>query len=278
MADKKTPDPAPTRTKAPDLHVEKALLGELPAGASLPAGSEAQIEALRADDAAVLDRYPARRVAAEVDRRLREEHEPRRMWQLAWAPAAIALALVVGWSMRPHAPIISGNGGDPIVAGPDEITLKGGVQPELRIYLKRGDRPGQAERLRDGSPVRGGDVVQLAYLAAGRRAGVIVSIDGRGSATLHHPPAGATGTTGATPASLQSTGAEVPLPSAYKLDDAPRFERFFFVTAADPAKLDVQTIVGAARTLAQGPAAERDPLPLPPSLQQSSLRLRKVTP
>lgn len=274
MTDKKTPDPAPARTRDPDLHVEKARLGELPAGASLEPGSEARIEALRADDAAVLDRYPARRVAAEIDRRLREEKQPRRMWQLAWAPAAIALALVVAWGLRPHAPI-GGGGSGQVVEGPDEITLKGGVQPELRVYLKRGGGPGQAERLRDGSAVRGGDIVQLAYLSAGRRAGVIVSIDGRGSATLHHPPQGAIG---ATPASLQSTGAEVPLPSAYQLDDAPRFERFFFVTAADPAKLDVQAIVGAARTLAQGPAAERDPLPLPPSLHQSSVRLRKVTP
>lgn len=275
MADKKTPDPAPVRTSAPDLHVEKALLGELPAGTSQAPGTEARLEALRADNAAVLDRYPARRVAAEIDRRLREERQPRRMWQLAWAPAAIALALIVAWGLRPHVPSGGGAGGDPVEVGPDEITLKGGVQPELRIYLKRGDRLGQAERLRDGSTVRSGDVVQLAYLSAGRRAGVIVSIDGRGSATLHHPPSGATGT----PAhALQSTGAEVPLPRAYQLDDAPRFERFFFVTAADPAKLDVQAVLGAARTLAQGPAAERDPLPLPPSLQQSSLRLRKVTP
>lgn len=273
MADKKTPDPAPARTRDPDLHVEKALLGELPAGARLLPGEEPRLEALRADNAAVLDRYPARRVAAEIDRRLREERQPRRMWQLAWAPAAIALALIVAWGLRPHAP--AGGGGDPIEVGPDEVTLKGGVQPELRIYLKHGERP---ERLRDGSAVRGGDVVQLAYLAAGRRAGVIVSIDGRGSATLHHPPPGASGANGVSAMALQSTGAEVPLPRAYQLDDAPRFERFFFVTAADPAKLDVQAIVGAARTLAQGPAAERDPLPLPPSLQQSSVRLRKVTP
>jgi hypothetical protein len=274
MADKKIPDPAPARTRDPDLHVEKALLGEQPAGASLLAGAEPRLEALRTDNAAVLDRYPARRVAAEIDRRLREERQPRRMWQLAWAPAALALVLVVVWGLRPHAPIGGSSGGDPIGAGPDEITLKGGVQPELRIYLKHGARP---ERLRDGSAVRGGDVVQLTYLAAGRRAGVIVSIDGRGSATLHHPPPGAAGATGGDASALQSTGAEVPLPRAYQLDDAPRFERFFFVTAADPAKLDVQAIVGAARTLAQGPAAERDPLPLSPSLQQSSVRLRKVT-
>jgi hypothetical protein len=276
MADDKRPkDP----DRPPELLLEKALLGELPEGTRLPAGSEARLDALREDSAAILERHPPRRVAAEIERRLAPERRPVRMWQLAWAPAALALALVVAFGLRPQtrAPIPGGPGSqasparDP--AGGDELTLKG-LAPELRVYRKDPRSDGHAERLRDGSAVRGGDVVQLSYLAAGRRAGVIVSIDGRGGTTLHHPASAEA------PALLSRSG-EVPLARAYKLDDAPRFERFFFVSAADPAALDVAAVAAvleAARRLAADPGAERAPLALPAGLQQLSLLLRKEAP
>ncbi|MFO0573093.1 MAG: hypothetical protein U1A78_03775 [Polyangia bacterium] len=278
MADDKRPN-TPGQRPPPELLLEKALLGELPAGTELPAGSEARLEALRSDSAAILERHPPRRIAAEIERRLGGERQPDRqpvrMWQLAWAPAALALVLVVAFGLRTRAPV----GSDPAeqaggpaggAAGGDEVTLKG-LAPELRVYRKDGRSEGHAERLRDGSAVRSGDVVQLSYLAAGQRAGLIVSIDGRGGTTLHHPA------TASEPALLARSG-EVPLARAYKLDDAPRFERFFFVTAADPARLDVTAVLDAARRLAAAPGAEQAPLGLPAGLRQLSLLLRKEAP
>lgn len=259
------------KADTPELWLEKALLNELPAGKDLPAESAARLEALRSDGASILERYPPRRIAAEIDRRRQAERAPRTLWRLAWAPTLAALGLVLFFGLRPRPGVDQGSGPgpgpEPVVDSGDEVMLKG-MLPELRVYRSRGAAP---ERLRDGSAVRPGDVVQLAYLAAGRRAGVIVSIDGRGGTTLHHPAEPTT------PTALRR-GGEVPLARAYKLDDAPRFERFFFVTAADPAQLDVPQVIASAQKLATTPGAESAPLVLPSGLKQLSLLLRKEGP
>ena len=105
----------------------------------------------------------------------------------------------------------------------------------------------------------------LTYQAAGQRYGVIVSIDGRGVLTRHLPQKGAE-------AARLEAGAPTPLPEAYELDDAPRWECFFFVTADRP--FPVERVVGAVRTI---PRTEKPPaqLSLPKGLVQSSFVLRK---
>jgi len=64
------------------------------------------------------------------------------------------------------------------------------------------------------------------------------------------------------------------LPHAYALDDAPRFERFFFITANDP--LDVRQTLAALRMLAHREDSATAGLELPSGLRQWSLRLRKA--
>ena len=97
---------------------------------------------------------------------------------------------------------------------------------------------------------------------------MIVSIDGSGNVELHHPAS----ETGA--ASL-TRGTEQPLPKGYKLDAAPRFERFFFITSKTPGSLDVLQVVAAARSLAAKPDADRSALAVSSALEVSSLTLRK---
>jgi hypothetical protein len=93
--------------------------------------------------------------------------------------------------------------------------------PHLAIYKKtaRG-----ADRLADRARVRSGDTVQLAYVAAAQRYGVIASIDGRGTVTLHLPQSPGR-------AHALARSGETALPHAFVLDDSPGFERFVFVTA-----------------------------------------------
>ncbi|HVV49481.1 MAG TPA: ActD-like protein, partial [Polyangia bacterium] len=68
---------------------------------------------------------------------------------------------------------------------------------------------------------------------------------------------------------------EVRLPSAYQLDDAPAFERFFLVRAEAP--FEVAPVVAAARALAaRTDEARRAPLPLPAGFDQVSLTLEKT--
>ena len=126
------------------------------------------------------------------------------------------------------------------------------------------------ERLHSGDVVRPGDLVQVSYVAAGHRYGVVVSVDGRGAVTLHHPAV-------AHQASRIEARGEVPLDHAFELDDAPGFERFFFV-AASAAPLDASLVLAAAHRLARDGlvASRQQPLPLPADVVQSSFLLRKT--
>ena len=69
------------------------------------------------------------------------------------------------------------------------------------------------------------------------------------------------------------TQGPVVLPSAYELDDAPGFERFFLVYSAKP--FDVSEVDPVARALSLHAAGERGVLSLPRGLGQFTLLLKK---
>ncbi|PTL84823.1 ActD-like protein [Vitiosangium sp. GDMCC 1.1324] len=258
----------PTRT--PDWLLERIALGELPpeelaaARARLlqePDGA-ARLSALEADTAACLARHPPAEVAHRVGSRARVSRArgmlPARGFLpvLTLVPALAAAALVV--LVRPQVPA-------PV--GPEtELTRIKGLEPRLTLYRQHQDA---AEPLAEGTRAAPGDVVQLAYVAAGRAQGVILSVDGRGTLTLHAPESGAT----SVPLAPSGTHA---LPGAYALDDAPGFERFFLVTAETPFALD--EVLAAARSLAGHPEARNSPLPLPSRYTQTSFLLEKTSP
>jgi len=109
----------------------------------------------------------------------------------------------------------------------------------------------------------------VAYQAAGRPFGVIVSLDGRGAVTLHLPQEGEQA------ARLGSSGS-VLLDFAYELDDAPRWERFYFVTGE--ANFSVTPVLEAVARLGTGnPIGAPDALALPDGLEQFIISLDKGT-
>ncbi|MFY0562870.1 ActD-like protein [Archangium lansingense] len=262
---------SPTRT--PNWLLERIALGELPpeelarARAHLlrePDGA-ARLAALEADTAATL----ARHVPAEVARHVasqarvhqaRRERPVRRFPAIAAAllPALAAVALVV--LARPEGAVPGGP------ETPVEETRVKGLEPRLTVHRQRA---GAAEVLAEGALAAPGDVVQLAYVAAGRSQGVILSVDGRGTVTLHAPESGA----GSVPMAPAGTH---PLPGAYALDDAPGFERFFLITADAPFTLE--EVLVAARSLAGRADARTSPLPLPSRYTQASFTLEKSSP
>jgi len=264
-----------------DLMLERLALGELGpeeakrVRAALGDDADAQLAALAKDDAEILAASPPAMVAAEVRRRLaRQAPQPREAVRW-WIPAAALLATgALAWwvarmpEVRPEA---SGDGDVQLrVAGPDEpedlpetLRIKGA--PE--IYLNRLAEPG-SERLKDGDVARAGDRVQLQYRAADREQGAIVSIDGRGVATLHFPAE-------PTASPVLHSGGTIALDHSYELDDAPGFERFFFVTVVPGMRLDVAIVMDAARTLASSPGAAKAELALPRGYEQLGLSLRK---
>lgn len=114
---------------------------------------------------------------------------------------------------------------------------------ELFVYLKRENG---GEVLADGAFLGAGNTVQLAYTvpSGADRYGVIFSIDGRASVTMHYPYT-------TEQSSLLSGGRETFLDEAYTLDDAPGFEIFFMVISKRP--LDVEQVLAAAERLAGDP-------------------------
>ncbi|WNG37815.1 DUF4384 domain-containing protein [Archangium violaceum] len=264
--------------RTPDWLLERIALGELPPEelaaararlAAEPGGLE-RLAQLESDDGATLQKLPPSQVVAEVARRRRVVEasrsmpaaSPSRRWLPAvalGAPLALGLALMMVFS-RDELP----EEARPQQVALLETTRTKGLEPKLLIHRQT---QGVPELLVDPARARQGDVLQLSYVAAGQRYGAVLSVDGRGSVTLHFPES----LTG----SLELKGGTVALPSAYELDDAPAFERFFFVTSDAP--FDVNALMESARQLAHDPSrARREPLPLPESLSQTSLTLEKV--
>jgi hypothetical protein len=236
-------------TTLPDWLVERAALDEVPSASrarlqhAAPGELATRVAQLREENARELAAYPPGPAVAQIEARLRRPKR-RKTWIAPLVAAAAVLALVV----LHHAP-----------AHEAETTrVKGAAR--LLAYKQAGD---QAERLEPDAVVRAGDVIQLRYNAGGARFGVIASIDGGGGVTLHFP---------ASPdASTEVTGGTRTLPDAFELDDAPRFERFFFVTANEP--VDVAGTLDALRALARRGDAADAALDTP--FHQASFRLRK---
>jgi hypothetical protein len=223
-------------------------------------GGLARLDALRSDDGAFLEAHPPGPALAEIRRRAapRRARRPLLAFFIPLTAAGVAVAAVLVLRQ----PAGRSPTGD---LGEEEHTK--GLSARLQVHRQR---PGLApEPLVDGAPARAGDVVQLSYVSAGAGYGVVVSVDGRGSVTLHWPERPG-------PAAKLAARHAVPLAHAYQLDDAPAFERFFLVTSSAP--FDSGVVAEAARRLVGSGRPDRDLLPLPAALEQHALLLVKVAP
>jgi len=246
-------------TKTPRWMLERLALGELDAATAadlrrraIAAGEDldAALAELAASNAQLLADHPPARMAEAIRRRSEPARLPRRSRLWIAAPVALAGALALALWLRPSEPT---------------ERVKGPAPSRLVVYRheRGGDRP-----LAEGAAAAEGDLLQLAYRERRGGFGLLLSIDGGGTVTLHWPDKPSAGA-----APLETAG-ETRLPSAYQLDDAPGFERFFLVTA--PRPFSVATVVDAARALAaRRPEARTAPLPLPAGFEQTSVTLDK---
>jgi len=271
------PDPGGRRDDGvPDWKLERCLLGELPGPErerldrliAADPGLRERLEQLRQDGAALLARHPPAWMARQIERRLAgpaAAPSPGRLaaWWPRLAPAA-ALALVALAALPvlrqtpgPGQPVaLDGAPAPPEVTG--EVRLKG-LEPSLVLHRRTA---GSSEELADGAQARPGDRILVQYSAAGRAYGVILSVDGRGGLTQHLPASG-------TRAAALQPGGRVALGIAYQLDDAPRFERFYFVAGDRP--FEVAEVAAAAHRADGGGR-----LDVPDDLAQFSCQLRKA--
>jgi hypothetical protein len=275
-------------TNLPDWLVERVALDEVgPHSQARVADADraelaGRVAALHDDNQRELASHPAGPAVAQIEQRIqaqaaRRRQAIRRRW-LAGLGLAVsmtgALVLVahgaLGSRTTDHdatgidAPGTRAPGARAPGAADDEPTrVKGAAR---LIAFRQAGR--EAERLAPDAVVHAGDVLQLRYSAGGQRYGVIASLDGAGGVTLHYPLAD-----DAPPAATAMASETTALPTAYALDDAPRFERFFLFTADAP--IDVQQTLAALRALARRDDSATATLTVPAGMHQWTLRLRK---
>ncbi|MBN2040650.1 MAG: hypothetical protein JW864_11435 [Spirochaetes bacterium] len=113
-----------------------------------------------------------------------------------------------------------------------------GTESKIYIYRKIND---EVEILNNNSKAKHGDLLQIAYVSMKDEYGIILSIDSRGTTTLHFPSDMVSST------KLES-GEKTLLSNSYELDDAPEFEKFYFITSDH--ELDVISVLQAAQLMA----------------------------
>lgn len=185
-------------------------------------GEMHRLQALEESNRQILTSLPPEQVVPEIKRRLRSTASKRQRQKARWGIGFLAVCTAsLGAILLIRAGTLPSSS---ILLPPETVGLKGEANPQLRIYRKKNVGP---EILLPQTSLHAGDVLQIRYLSAGRRYGVIASIDARGTVTLHLPER-----EGAAPA-LEHEG-EKALPHSYELDDSPGFERFVFLTSESP--------------------------------------------
>ncbi|MDH5379009.1 MAG: hypothetical protein OEX00_11855, partial [Gammaproteobacteria bacterium] len=144
------------------------------------------------------------------------------------------------------------------------IRLKG-AKPHLKLYLNTKEGP---QSVAENQPLKQGDQLQLSYIAAGFNYGMIISIDGNGMVTKHFPYEQHSLFT------VNPSG-EFMLHNSYVLDNAPRFEHFYFLYAEK--KIDFEKMI----PLIEAQAAhinetQRELSGLPQGMEQSIFTIRKM--
>ena len=245
--------------------IERVALGEVP-DESLTDAERRRVEEVRADNADILSEYPVSEVVSEIEhRRLRDSspppltkaHRSTKVRYGAMLALSSGLAAVLLFSMSVEGPI--GEGTIDIL----EVTRLKGLGLTIHRKTARG-----VESLQTGDSVATGDRIQLGYTLDRKGYGLLVSLDGRGSLTVHLPEEEGDG-----PQYLAE--GVIQLPFSYELDDAPDFERFFFVISDAP--FDIKVVTDATKKLSLLPknAVMYQALNLPESLTQRSITLVK---
>ena len=249
-----------------EITLERYRLKELPAEAmarlerrmALDDELRRRVGALALSDEKIRRSDRLELVAVRVRQRLAAERTDaeRRAWMSSarWAlpvgmAAAVALMVLLPWSTLAPA-----GGGE----------RDKGLDTSLTLFKQVG---AGSVTLANGAVVREGDVIRVGYRADGQPYGVVLSIDGRRRVTVHLPAGGDRAV---------KLGREpmVLLDQAFELDDAPLWERFYFVSGDEP--FSIAPIVASVQRANASTAGDAVPaLALGPGLQQSVFTLQK---
>ena len=266
----------------PRIKYEQLALGELAVGEAeklrLQDDFEERMKAIEESNLAIQEQHPGERMASLILERLTEETDigPDALENRALEKTQPSIKRFVfnnrrGITLLAAALILITVGFSSFffrtaeIQNPAEngIRIKG-LEPIIQIYRQSSGGP---EKLRNKDTAKELDLLQISYNAAGKEYGSVVSIDGHGVVTLHFPDRDVDSPT------LKREG-EIFLSSSYRLDDAPDFERFFFVTSDTSFAVDV--ILEAARELVESKTRGLEgELRLPLGFEQTSKLLNK---
>ena len=223
----------------PDWKLERFLTGDLPEEEMNKLRElEAQdavfanrVKMLREDNKAILSKLPFEKLAANLGT---VTETAARFTLVKFAAAAMfvfAVALVAFFAQRETSvmnervgsDVANVNGSQNTQVALAEIqsdTRIKGLEARMEVWKKT---PAGIVQLNDLDSVGEGDEIQLRYAVPEKCFGLLFSMDGNGALTLHIG-------NGVKAVEL-APGKMNSLPFAYKLDDAPYFEKFFFVTS-----------------------------------------------
>ncbi len=232
----------------PDWKLERYLTGDLPEGEmreirELEKTDEKlahRVKLLREDNAAILRKMPFERLAEKMDARDSGAERKDNVVRFGFVKFAAAAALVLAvvsvalFSQREIGPATDGGARAMDVAladVPDDGTRIKGLDARMEVWKKTGDSAVQMSNLGEA---REGDEIQLRYAVPEKCYGMLFSMDGNGTVTVHMAD-------GSQAIALEP-GKMTTLPFAYKLDNAPKFEKFFLLTSRAAFELDANNI------------------------------------
>jgi len=213
--------------RTPDLKLEQVFLNEKTGEASPEL--TASMDAIRSSNEDILRAYPAAQMKEAVCAKMKAAAgtagtENRRVlnFRILSYAAAVCCVLFVSFVAVRTELFTTGSG----VTLENGERVKGGGQ-RLFIYKKTGDVP---LALPAKTKLAANDIVQISYIAGGDAFGAILSVDGNGVVTQHYPDVGDY-------TAMLSNEGESSLDFSYKLDNAPKFERFIFVSGGEKIAL-----------------------------------------
>jgi hypothetical protein len=235
----------------PDWKQERYLTGDLPAEEmreirEMEATDEIfanRVKMLREDSKAILRKLPYDRLAERLDSIPGRSVSDNGMFagngksanfgivKLAAAAALVlAVMMVALFSQRSISEQNTQLMEVAMVDQNDDVRIKG-LSARMEVWKKTGDSAVQMENLGEA---REGDEIQLRYAVAEKCYGLLFSMDGNGTITMHMGHENR--------AVELEPGKMTTLPFAYKLDNAPKFEKFFFLTSKDEFELNAGDI------------------------------------
>lgn len=241
----------------PDWKLERYLTGDLPESEmreirELEKKDEIfaqRVKLMREDNAAILRKMPFERLSEKLDAMPERSNSagntvPVNFRLVKFAAAAAFVLAVVSVALFSQREIASQDIGGQLasdgsvesamavaMADEDNGTRIKGMDARMEVWKKTGDSAVQMQNLDAASE---GDEIQLRYSVPEKCYGLLFSMDGNGVITMHMGDNNR--------AIALEPGKMTTLPFAYKLDNAPKFEKFFLLTSKADFAVDADNI------------------------------------